>query len=142
MNKIILLISAVVILLSLYFFQNYNLKNDDHRKINLGSCTFNIETVDDDISRAKGLSDRDRLCDDCGMLFVFPQAGKYGFWMKDMRFPLDMLWVMKDEVVEIRENIAQDSRETLTPSVSADKVLEINAKDIKRCNIKVGDKLK
>lgn len=142
MNKIILLMSAVVILSSLYFFQKYDFKNDDHKKLSLGSCKFNIETVIDDSSRARGLSNRDGLCGDCGMLFVFPQAGKYGFWMKDMRFPLDMLWIINDEVIEIRENIAKNSRETLTPSVNADKVLEINANDVKRCDIKVGDKLK
>ena len=43
--------------------------------------------------RSQGLSGRPNLAAGTGMLFVFEQAGSYAFWMKDMRFPLDMVWI-------------------------------------------------
>ena len=54
------------------------------------------EIADTEASREQGLSGRASLPKDSGMLFVFPNAGVYGFWMKDMRFPLDMVWIGAD----------------------------------------------
>jgi uncharacterized membrane protein (UPF0127 family) len=52
-----------------------------------------------DAAREQGLSDRTSLPKDSGMLFVFPNAGVYGFWMKDMHFPLDIVWIGADKKV-------------------------------------------
>ena len=41
------------------------------------------------------------------MLFRFSQAEKYSFWMKDMRFPLDIIWIKNREVVHIEKNISE-----------------------------------
>lgn len=61
------------------------------------------------------------------MLFIFPRAEKYGFWMKGMRFPLDIIWVSEEKVVHIERNISPTSRETFRPDVAADQVIEVNA---------------
>lgn len=58
-----------------------------------------VEVVATDISREKGLSGRASLPKDSGMLFVFPKAGVYGFWMKDMQMSLDMIWIGADQKV-------------------------------------------
>jgi len=49
--------------------------------------------------RERGLSGRTSLSKDSGMLFVFPNAGVYGFWMKDMHIALDMIWISADQKV-------------------------------------------
>src|SRR5688500_16424694 len=54
--------------------------------------------------RSKGLSGRNNLAKDQGMLFVFPQPGEYAFWMKDMKFAIDIIYINKDKVVYVVKN--------------------------------------
>lgn len=60
--------------------------------------------------REAGLSGRSGLGDDEGMLFVFDQPGYYPFWMKEMKFPIDIIWISEDlEIVDISSNLSPDS---------------------------------
>lgn len=43
--------------------------------------------------KAKGLQDRENLCEDCGMIFIFDKSGMYSFWMKDALIPLTLIWI-------------------------------------------------
>lgn len=52
-----------------------------------------VEIADSDSERIHGLSGREKLAADGGMLFVFPRALYHGIWMKDMLFPLDLIWL-------------------------------------------------
>lgn len=89
--------------------------------------TFSVELATTEDERLIGLGGRDALCPDCGMLFVFGHPDRYGFWMKDMRFPLDILWIKDDKIVFIASKISPDFSQSIQPPVSADKVLELNA---------------
>ena len=62
-------------------------------RIDGGARPIAAEVADTDGSRTLGLGGRDALADGAGMLFVFPRDTTPGFWMKDMRFPLDMVWI-------------------------------------------------
>lgn len=56
--------------------------------------------------QSKGLSGRENLSENQGMLFVMKTPGKYGFWMKEMKFPLDIFWLDRaGNVVYIKENL-------------------------------------
>ena len=56
--------------------------------------------------QSKGLSGRENLSENQGMLFVMKTPGMYGFWMKEMRFPLDIFWLDRTgKVVYIKENL-------------------------------------
>lgn len=88
---------------------------------------FAIERADTEQAREKGLGGRESLCSSCAMLFVFPRSGNYGFWMKDMKFPLDIIWIYHGMVVHIERNIHPDSKEVFLPKKTADQVLEVNA---------------
>jgi uncharacterized membrane protein (UPF0127 family) len=57
------------------------------------------DVVDDELSRELGLSGRSSLSEDAGMLFVFEKESRYGFWMKGMLIPLDIIWLNKDKRV-------------------------------------------
>jgi uncharacterized membrane protein (UPF0127 family) len=55
--------------------------------------------------QARGLSNRDELAWDRGMLFVYREPGFYGFWMKDMRFSIDIVWIRDDRIVDIHQRV-------------------------------------
>ena len=61
--------------------------------VTVGDAVFDVESVSTPEQRAKGLSGRDYLADTSGMLFVFESGRTTSFWMKDMRFPLDFVWI-------------------------------------------------
>ena len=87
---------------------------------------------------------RKRLPDDAGMLFVFNQEGVYSFWMKNTRFAIDIIWISKDKKVSyIVDNATPcaDDCQSLTPSVSAKYVLELNSGFVRKNNIKIGDRV-
>lgn len=58
-----------------------------------GTTTVTAELATTDTERAQGLSGRAGLAQGRGMLFVFQQNGDWGFWMKDMRFPIDIVFI-------------------------------------------------
>lgn len=81
--------------------------------------------------RQQGLSGSDPLAADEGMLFLFEAPGTYGFWMKDMRYPIDMLWIRDHALVDITADAAVpvpgEALPTYAPRVAADAVLEVQA---------------
>jgi uncharacterized protein len=79
--------------------------------------------------RLAGLSNRDSLAQDAGMLFLFPNKDIHGFWMKGTRIPLDIIWLNDGEVTEIVTLAAEtnDSTPQHIPKNLANAVLEINA---------------
>jgi uncharacterized membrane protein (UPF0127 family) len=104
-----------------------------------------IEIAQTAEERSKGLSGKQSMSDDRGMLFVFETAGIYGFWMKDMHFPLDFIWIKDGIVVEISKNVPVENDSDLTiykPNQPIDSVLEVNAGWADKNEIKIGDKTK
>jgi uncharacterized membrane protein (UPF0127 family) len=93
----------------------------------IGERVFFVEIADTDATRRLGLGERDSLPDDYAMLFRFDVPGNYGFWMKGMRFPLDIAWIYDGRIVHIERNVPADSRETMHPGSEATMVLETNA---------------
>lgn len=86
------------------------------KKVNLPKGEIYAEVVDTPQSRAQGLSGRKGLAEDEGMLFVFDHPGKYGFWMKDMLFSIDMVWISVDgTVVHIERNVTPETYSKHTP---------------------------
>jgi uncharacterized membrane protein (UPF0127 family) len=61
--------------------------------ITVGGVPLMVEIADDPDERSQGLADRDGLAPGAGMLFVFPEPGPRSFWMKGMRFCLDIVWI-------------------------------------------------
>jgi uncharacterized membrane protein (UPF0127 family) len=88
-----------------------------------------VRVADTDETKELGLSYFKLLPEKQGMLFVFPQLGIYSFWMKDMNFPLDIIWLDENFKIVDRLINADPSTypETYTPSASAAYVLEISA---------------
>jgi uncharacterized membrane protein (UPF0127 family) len=71
---------------------------------------IDFEIASTSAEQEQGLSDRSNVPDNYAMLFVFPEDGQYGFWMKDMEVPLDMIWVTDNgTIASINQNVAADS---------------------------------
>lgn len=117
------------------------------KKIYFKDKLLTVEVADTPSLRTQGLSGRKEMAQDHGMLFIFEKEEVYSFWMKDMHFPLDFIWIRDDVVADISKNVpvpeTDDERflPTYTPSVPVDKVLEINAGIANELGIKVGDKV-
>lgn len=101
-------------------------------------------------AQEKGLSRRKELREDEGMLFVFNHTDKYPFWMKDMNFAIDIIWLGEDlRVVYIKKNAQPESYlpagkaglETFFPNQDAKYVLEVLAQFSEKNNLKEGDKI-
>jgi uncharacterized membrane protein (UPF0127 family) len=73
------------------------------------------------------------------MLFEFSQSGRYSFWMNDMRFPLDIIWIANGKIAHIEKNVSEKFAGTLIPLSDADRVLEINSGIADKLGVKVGD---
>lgn len=64
-----------------------------------GSPAFSFETASTTAARSRGLSGRADIPANYGMLFVFETPGRYGFWMKNMLAPIDIVWLARDGTV-------------------------------------------
>jgi uncharacterized membrane protein (UPF0127 family) len=117
------------------------------KEIKIADKTLLVEVVDSLEARNKGLSGREGLEENRGMLFVFETKDvRPGFWMKDMRFSIDIIWINDDKVVQISKELPYPSPDTpdrslpiYTPQVSVDYVLEVSAGFSDKNGISVGD---
>ncbi len=119
-----------------------------YKKITLqfGKCSIQAEIADIPVLQGRGLSGRKYLAEDAGMLFIFDSPARYSFWMKDMHFPLDLIWIMDEEVVDITSNVSPSSGPVLElqrylPSKPVNYVLEVNVGMAQKCGVRVGDKI-
>ena len=104
-----------------------------------------VETfvADTEASREQGLSDIPSLPDGVGMLFVFPNPGNYGFWMKDMHFPLDLIWIDDyKNIVGVTKNALPVSYPfVFMPPRPVEYVIEMNAGSVARFGLTTGTKV-
>ena len=89
---------------------------------------------------------RDGLRSGWGMLFVFKNTGRHPFWMKDMRFAIDILWLRNRRIVHISRNVpppaSGEKPVTLDPPVSANLVLELAAGQAEALGLETGQSLR
>lgn len=88
-----------------------------------------IEVADTPEKRTQGLSGRESIADNYGMLFIFSEPAYHGFWMKDMRVPIDIIWISSTgTIVHIEHELSPDTYpDVFTPPSPARYVLETRA---------------
>ena len=78
----------------------------DDKLITIGDHKIFAELATTPAAQAQGLGGRSCIPADAGMLFSFSQPGRYGFWMKDMKFPIDMVWISAGhQAVAVKQNV-------------------------------------
>lgn len=109
--------------------------------LTIRDVTITIERADTPAARARGLSGRAGLAENTGMLFVLEASKRHSFWMKDMNFPIDIIWIDEHHtVVDItREAKPASFPDSFAPAVPARYVLEVNAGFADHHRIKIGD---
>lgn len=106
-------------------------------------CVATMEIADTASEQTQGLSGRASMNDDQGMLFVFDQASSQCFWMKDMNFSLDMIWLNdQKEVVKIAKSVAPETYPNeFCSEKPATYVIELTSGSAGRLGISEGQKL-
>lgn len=144
--KKIFSIAAVVVVFLVSFLVFRATKQTPTATVTIRNQHFTVEVADTDAKRIQGLSGRDGLKDSDGMLFVFDQPNMLTFWMKGMKFPIDIIFIKDDRIVTIHENIPNPSPNTLvdnlprySSSERANYVLEINAGLSRKYGLRKGD---
>ncbi|PIR68178.1 hypothetical protein COU49_02420, partial [Candidatus Nomurabacteria bacterium CG10_big_fil_rev_8_21_14_0_10_35_16] len=89
-NSFVILIVFVVALF-LLLNNTGDLKNI--KQVRISGEEIQVELALTQEERLQGLSNRTNLNPGSGMLFIFEQSGEHPFWMKEMNFPLDMIWI-------------------------------------------------
>ncbi len=96
-----------------------------------GNVLLTVEIANTPAAQQEGLSGRTSLAQDHGMLFVFDHEDYWGFWMIDMKFPLDIIWFNSSrQAVFIEQNLQPCTPQNcpvFTPDTKAMYVLEVNA---------------
>jgi len=116
-------------------------------EVKIGDLTIPVIVAKTDIQRRDGLSNQDGLPEGEGMFFEFVQKNvKPPFWMKDMKFAIDILWINDNEIVQIDSDVqppkpgtTDDNLILYMPNQPIDYVLEMIAGFAEENNIEVGD---
>ena len=125
-----LVLSVIIIIAGYFMYKNSSSKSN---KICIeGKTCFYAEIADTLGERERGLSGKQSLGDDKGMLFIFEEETLPGFWMKDMKFPIDKLWIDENKkIVGIEKNMqpCEEGKEcpVFYPSRDIMYVFEINS---------------
>lgn len=102
-----------------------------------------IEIATTSQAQARGLGGRTAIPDDYGMLFVFQKSGYYGFWMKDMLVPIDLVWLSDSgTIVGVVPSLATSTYpQAFVPPVPVRYVLETRSGEVSAKGWKVGTML-
>jgi uncharacterized membrane protein (UPF0127 family) len=129
--------------------ENASVESENYtHAMQVGQAAILVEVVNTDATRTLGLSGREQLQDGQGMLFDFSntQTSRPSFWMKDMNFDIDIIWIASGKVVGITPNVpAPQNSQTLptySPPTDISHVLEVPSGYSERVGIKIGDAVK
>lgn len=141
----------LVIFLGISFAQSYLKNNPSVFKktptATINNQAFNLKVAKTNEEKQTGLSNLSSLPQDQGMIFPFGKPDYYSFWMRDMKFPIDIIYIKENKIVTIYENLQPPKTKGETPPIyrpdePSDTVLEINAGLSKKYNFKKGDAVK
>jgi len=136
----LLLFFSIVVISAFFIFSGFS-SDEKGSSLNLngnGSKTVFLEIEGVKIKaeiaqspeeRKQGLSERENIEQNSGMFFVFENEGHHGIWMKDMNFPIDIIWIDESlNIVHIAESVSPETfPEVFSPPIPARYVLEVNA---------------
>ena len=135
------LLCALLLVFGIYLYRVYSTVNIT--KARIGSETYYLEVADTDAVRIQGLSERDSLASNAGMLFVFETDGNWRMVMRQMRFPIDIAWLDENKkIVHIKHNATPAE---YPEEYKADRptrfVIEVQSGTFKRLNVQEGDSI-
>lgn len=141
-DNIRLLLGAAVVIFAAILLITFII-NGSSKKVTVNGVTYNVRVVEEEKEKQIGLSQTDKLKEDEGMLFLFDKPGLHSFWMKEMKFPIDIIFIRDNTVTSVVGNALPPTQtggdlEIYEPTDASNKVLEIKAGEAKKNNIKKG----
>ena len=150
-------LATIIALVFVYFSANGQVQNTpifpilrqlgmekDKPVVKINDVKIYVDVAKTAEEQARGLSNREKLGKNEGMLFVFKNKTYPGFWMKDMLFPIDIIWIADNKIVGIEKNVSPPEPVTRNaqlhlykPPMGIDYVLEVNGGfcDSKKINV-------
>ncbi len=120
--------------------------NNEQKSLLIKDKVLKVEVADTAEKRSRGLSGRERLDPNSGMLFVFNKPDKYKFWMKEMKIPLDLIFIRDGRVVDFIRNALPPAPNTPDQDLKIynsledfNMFLEVNAGFIDQNKIDIGN---
>lgn len=142
----IFLLLVVILLFGLAYYSFFNYQKTT---VDINGVVFKTELVKNSKELERGLSGREAIADNQAMLFILPDKNSRVFWMKDMNFNIDLLWIDGDKIIAYEKNMLAPDKNTPDSQLlkykspqAVDKVLEIKAGLIDLLGIKIGDTIK
>ena len=111
-------------------------------KVTIGVHVIDAELADTPARQQRGLSGRPVLPPGQGMLFVYAEPALRAFWMPDMRFDIDIVWIRERRIVHVESDVphaVEGKLPVYQPGEPADLVLEVPAGTARRLGWRVGD---
>ena len=140
-RNLYILIICLFILIFLFFY----IVNSNKNMVCFSENCFKVEIASTSEELSKGLMFRENLEKNSGMLFIFPENGIYGFWMKNTLIPLDIIWINSNkEIVFIKDNALPCKTEICETYSSDEKalyVLELNSGTADKIGLEIGDEV-
>lgn len=128
--------------------QDYPVYEREFAKVLINGTAVFAEVARSPEKRERGLSGRTELGSENGMLFVFDTYAEHAFWMKQMKFPIDIIWISGNRVVDIEENVPPPASGTpesalmvYRPDAPANLALEVEAGFAEANGIRIGSEV-
>ncbi len=149
-NKLQIIIILIIPIIAFMFYldrENISLRDFFVTKtpiVHFGDLPIRVEIADSASELTKGLSGRSDMGDKDGLFFIFPDTDYHGIWMKDMRFPIDIIWISEElEVIGITKNVSPESYpKVFRPEKPVRYVLETEVGHADLVGIHVGNKVR
>ncbi len=139
------IVQLIVITFVILFLFNISHKPEltSIQYVNIGDARVKVTLAITEQERMIGLSGKESLGESEGLLFIFDKPDKYSFWMKDMNFPIDIIWLDADlKIVDIKHSASPlYFPETYISDKNAIYVLEVVSGFSEKNNLKVGDRV-
>ena len=128
--------------------ESAQVQTKESTQVTVKDLVIKVKIADEPKEQQTGLADNSSLALDEGMMFVFDQSKRNTFWMKDMKFAIDIIWIDdQKKIVDIAPNVPPEpnkGEKELTrykPKSDAKYVLEINAGLSSLHNLQIGDQV-
>lgn len=143
MNKKHFLIAVFLVVVASAIALKIFEKAPKYGTVIFGNKEWRVEVANTSVKRTKGLSGRNGFGDINGMLFDFPTFGRHEIWMKDMNFPIDIIWLNNGKIVDIAPNASPELGTDFIfyPREDANYVLELQANFAKNNNLEIGEEI-
>lgn len=112
--------------------------------VEIGSKRLAVDLAETPAEQRLGLGERDSLAWDAGMYFPYERPGLYAFWMRGMRFPIDIIWIRAGRIVDMHVDVPFEpggNGPTVRPREAADAVLEVPAGYARASGWRIGDRV-